>query len=339
MYRDFDEMCELGKTPMEYGLKVRNSVQGMIVTSPNRMRSGVKLKIGFSGALSPSTSIFADSTNAERNVDAVRNFIIKLDSDDARERGVIYRPRVPTEDSRHVWEDVPGAEIASLFDHLVTPESAYRVNSSLIARFIRGRLAERQLVDWTVLVASPGGADRTSISLGERTVQQSERRMPKRRQPKGGGSTLAPTEAAWSRLIADGLYTVKTVLNPSDELVDLKGAQIENALKETMAAWQASGSQTKPPSIPKGFHIRKERSPRKGLLMLYLIDSPWETYGDQLRASQLGVDLTHGPLIGFAVSFPQIEGAPTEDYVVTPRFMSELRGFDDFEEDDEDDDQ
>lgn len=339
MYRDFDEMCELGKTPKEYGLKVRNSVQGMIVTSPNRMRSGVRLKIGFAGALSPSTSIFADSQNAKRNLDVVSNFIVDLDSSELRSKGVTSRRVLSTGESHHVWEKVPGVVVAGMFDRLGTPESAYRVNSSLIARFIRGRLIERQLVDWTVFVASPNGIGRQSIWMGEREINQIERRMPRRRNLGNGVRSSSPTEAAWSRLITEGLYTVKTVVNPSDELVDLTEDQLKRALDNTLAAWQTAGGQGKPPSVPKGFHIRGERSPSNGLLMLYLIDSPWETYGDQLKGARLEVELTREPLVGFAVSFPRIDGAPAEEYVVTPRFMSELRGFDDFEQDDEDEDQ
>jgi hypothetical protein len=337
MYRDFDEMCELGKTPMEYGLKVRDSVEGMIVTSPNRMRSGIKLKIGFAGSLSPSTSIFADSKNAKSNIHAVTNFVQKLDSAELQNQGVTYRLNSASDVSRHIWENVEGSEIATFFDRISTPESAYRVNSHLISRFVRGRLLEQQLLKWTVLVASPNDISRRSTVIGERRIAHVERRMPSRRQPTDNPSESEPTEAAWSRLVGEGLYTVKTVLSPADESVDLTASQYRIALDKTLHSWEAVGNSTKRPLIPKGVHIREERPPTNGLLMLYLIESPSHTYHDRLVSESSVVDLTQEPLVGFAVSFPRIVGAPAEDYVVTQRFMSELRGFEDFENDTEDD--
>lgn len=336
MYRDFDAMCELGKTPMEYGLKVRDSVEGMIVTSPNRMRSGFKLKIGFAGGLSPSTSIFADVKRANSNLQSLTDFILGLDSAVGTQDPVISQPPRLTEMSHHIWRNVDGNYIAEFFDKIETPESAYRVNSQLIARFIRGRIANQQLIRWTVMLANPNQDKRRSTLIGSRQVRHSERRMPSRQQTGSGGRS-APTDAALKRLVMDGLYTVKTVVSPSDESIDLSSSQYQQALDKTLAAWESSGTNQKKPSMPTGLHVREVRNPDSGLLLLYLVESPWQTYEDQLREMPTSVEITPGPLVGFAVSFPRIEGAPAEDYVVTKRFMNEVRGFEHLEDDLEED--
>jgi len=337
MYRDFDEMCELGKTPMEYGLKVRDSVEGMVVTSPNRMRSATRLKIGFAGGLSPSTSIFADNKNAKANLDAVNKFVIELDSEKLAKQGVKYGLPSTQKTAHHLWRNVPGLSVAALFDEIRTPENAYRVNSQLIARFIRGRVSEGQLVDWTVLIASPGENPRSSTTIGSREVRHSERRMPTQRGADREFGISKPTDAAWTKLVHEGLYTVKTVLSPSDELVDLSTEQVRSALSDTLTAWEKDGMRSKKPSIPSGVHIRKARPAKNGLLMIYIIDSPVGAYQDQFLSIKTKVEITKDPLVGFAVSFPSIEGAPAEDYVVTKTFMNEIRGFDEIDEDVEDD--
>lgn len=329
MYRDFDEMCELGKTPTEYGLKVRDSVEGMIVTSPNKMINGYKLKIGFAGGLSPSTSIFADAKNGANNLAALRRLIETIDGTDCLSKGVRLRDNKDDIDSRFVWTGVPGDEIVKFFEEIVTPESAYRVNSSLIARFIRGRMSNDQLVDWTVLLASPRGTtvDRKLTSFGNRNVWHTVRRMPNEK-----GAKVA-TRAAWARLVEQGLYTVKTVVSPADETVDISANILSDLLNDAIANWERNGARGLKPTVPPGEMLRNAREPHRGLLMLYLIDSPWTTYGDQLLAIEQKVEITRDPLVGFAVSFPKITDAPAEDYVVTQRFMTELRGIADDEDD------
>jgi hypothetical protein len=327
MYRDFDEMCNLGKTPTEYGLKVKNSVEGMIVTSPNKMINGYRLKIGFAGGLSPSTSICADSENASNNLNSLSSFIEKIDGDEHRAKGVRLVDDVSDPNSRFVWSGVHGNDVAALFDDLVTPESAYRINSALIARFIRGRVANEQLLDWTVLLASPGGpTTRGTTRFGRHVIWHTRRRMPVKKDK-------SVTDTAWSRLVEQGLYTVKTVVSPSDETIDIPADKVRDLKEKAIKEWEKGGSRGSRPTVPLGADIRQARGERRGLLMLYIVESPWTTYGEQLLDAKTRLEISRDPLVGFAISFPAIKDAPSEDYVVTQRFMTELRGITEDEDD------
>ncbi len=324
MYQDFDEMCDLGKSPSEYGLKVRNSVEQMIVTSPSKMRFGERLKIGFAGGLSPSTSIHADKELNSRNLESLKSLISDIQSSS----GSAVRVQ-DSEEAGFQWGKVAGERVAQFFDGVKTPDSAYRVNSTLLARFIRGRVEEDHLIDWTVFLASPRNSqNRTTI--GKLSINHTTRSMP----TKQGGKE--PTSSAINRLSSQGLYTVKTVVSPSHEIVDFSSKERAELLRETLEDWEAGGKMGKPPVLPRGAIIRKTRPPTRGLLMLYLISSPLLVYHDQLARMSGSIELSSEPLVGFAVSFPRIDGAPAEDYVVTQQFMKELREVsEDLEEDEE----
>lgn len=331
-YREFETMCELGLTPEDYGLKVRNSVEGMIVTSPNKLRNGVRLKIGFAGDLSQSTSIFADRRRAEKNIEAFNHLLSTLRDNELV--GKAFRP-VPSGQSHMVWNGVHGETIAEFFDRVLTPESAYRVNSRLLARFIRGQVRRDKLVDWTVAVASPRQSQSNEMPVpfkaSDISISLTRRSMPVIR------GSREPVHDAWERLVGEGLYTVKTVVSPGDEMIDLSAAEQEGLLSAEIAKWKLDGSKGSEPAHPTGRRIRDSRDGRKGLLLIYLLESPLHLYRDKLVKESSSDELSEGPLLGFAVSFPKIDDAPKEEYVVTQLFMKELRELSDDWDDDDDD--
>ena len=57
-----------------------------------------------------------------------------------------------------------------------------------------------------------------------------------------------------------------------------------------------------------------------GLLLIY----PIQPVSDDLMGDD--IEVTHRPIMGFAVSFPWSPGAPLVDYVVNQRFVEELAG-------------
>ena len=293
-------------TPSDYGLKVRDSVQGMLVTAASKMRAGKRLRVGFAGTISETTVLPADDSTAERNCTVLREFVEALDSASnphQRENAI-------------VWERVPGSVVADgFFNRFNTAAAAYRVNAPTIAQFIHNRLENHELIEWTVaLMSNPQGL----VTFGRHEIGLTKR-------------SLLDTEGAVDRLTRDGLYRIRRVLSPDDEAIDFTEEEKESLLEASRAAWRVNpGRRRTEPTAPMGPIIRRNRPAERGLLLIYVLEAPSEEHRE---AALPQVVLTSGPLVGFAVSFPASGNAPAMDYVVNQRFIDELLGAGDDEGD------
>lgn len=94
---DFIDMAEQGRRPVDYGLKIRDSVAGMLVTARNKMRTATRRRLGFSGE-GPETVVFhADAPTAERNLATTDAFVSGLRS---------FGEPEPLSSGNLVWRDV-----------------------------------------------------------------------------------------------------------------------------------------------------------------------------------------------------------------------------------------
>src|SRR5437867_4792767 len=120
-------------THADYGLKGRNTVEGMLVTAANKMKDGTKLRVGFAGTIPESVVLPVDQGTAEHNLGVLDRFV-----------GLLDRRRFPTSrksaTATILWGEVDGATVAdAFFGSLRTPESAWKVNAQMIAGYIRNR--------------------------------------------------------------------------------------------------------------------------------------------------------------------------------------------------------
>ena len=308
LIREFEEMASRQLTPNDYGLKVSNSVEGMLVTAANKMREGTHLRVGFAGTIAETTVLPADASNAGVNFRVLKDFVEHLDS-------------VSTADTRQnatVWGRVPGASIAErFFDRFITAPAAYKVHAPTMAEYVRNRLQEGELTEWTVaLLSNPGRRE----TIGTHEIGLTRRRLL---DPEGAVDTLT----------REGLYRIRRILSPVDEAIDFTSQEREGLLHATREAWRENpGRRTKEPTIPSGPVIRRSRPAARGLLLIYPLEAPTQRHREAARPS---VALTANPLVGFGVSFPASHNAPAMDYVVNKRFLDELLGAGD-DEDEED---
>lgn len=103
------------KTPMEFGLRVRNSVAGLLITARNKMRSAQRMQVwvDFSDSLRETYRIPAAPDLVEANRKTMCDFIRELD-----ERYTRYSPE-EHQDERHfgiIWENVSGTMVAEYLD-------------------------------------------------------------------------------------------------------------------------------------------------------------------------------------------------------------------------------
>ena len=286
LLREFRQMAAVGATPANYGLRVRSSPDGLLVTARVKMRTGVEMKLSYSHSISE--TIFFHQPQFERNLDAATQLATNLSREEP--------PEVVTGNS--VWKGVGAGHVLDFLRRYSTyDQEAQKARSDLLGRYIESRLADAELTNWTVAVISNTGArGEDVIQLGPVTVGLTKRENQEHDNPQ--------------------LYVIKRLVSPTDESLDLTEAERARALRLTQQWWQANpgrSRRTTPPTQPSGLAIRHTRPEERGLLLLYALKP-----SDDERFSV--------PPIGFAISFPRSENARPIDYVVNNTYLQQELG-------------
>ncbi len=100
------------------------------------------------------------------------------------------------------------------------------------------------------------------------------------------------------------------IISPSHEFIDFdkNGQNYQDALKQTQ-----DDNPEKNITIPSGQFIRKKRNPKNGLLLIYPLDPK--------ACEDMNIPT---PIIGYAISFPEIPNDVKVEYAVNEQFRKEL---------------
>lgn len=275
---EFDLMVASGASPREYGLKVQSHPE-LMVTSKLKMRTARDLELSFSGQLLETVTFHREPDILQKNLMAASRFLSTLEKP-------LSDPRRLRNGSEHVWEGShlwEGVAAGSIIDFLLSYHShpeAHKVNSGLLAEFIRALNAKDELIHWTVALI---GASR-----GKGRIQAIQ-----------DGVAVKMLERAAHGQYSDR-YSISRLMSPRDEAIDLDQTAWMAALERTRNAFHAdpgrNGSESKP-DAPNGPAIRAERPRQRGVLYLYLLDPI-------LAGPDAGLSEESPPIVGFALSFP-----------------------------------
>jgi hypothetical protein len=284
---EFDLMAASGATPREYGLKVQ-SHPVLMVTSSIKMRTARDLELSFSGGLSETVNFHRDTATLQRNFNTVCRLI-----------SLMGRPETNPTRSRngsmqkwegYVWNNVSPDDILTFLSSYRGHPEARKANSALLADFIRSLLPSGELTDWTVALI--GGGEGVNVSFGEGVSVQSVQRA-------AHGEHL-------------DRYSIRRLMSPRDEAIDLDEAAWTAALAETRQAFHADPGRNggrDEPDAPNGPAIRKVRPKERGVLFLYALDPA-------LAGPKAGLPADAPAVVGFAVSFPASSTAVRVKYHV-----------------------
>lgn len=285
---EFEAMAAVGSTPEEFGLRVRQLPDGLLVTSPQKLKHAARYSISFSGGISETVTFLPSQRKA--NFAALETLIASLG-----------HPEQNVGDGR-VWRGVSPEAVTEFLANYRPDSAALKSLPEPLIKYIQARRADGELGSWTVVLAG-GQKDAESRTIGG--VQTT---LVKRANQAGVGSER---------------YTIRRVVSPSHELIDFN----ENspgwgaALADTVSTWEQRTNKrpdAKPPTQPSGRAERKRRSVDHGLLLLYpLAAREWRT--DAADGE---------PFVGFAVSFPDSDRAEPLEYQVNPVFLKNVFGWD-----------
>lgn len=284
--QEFDNMVAAGATPKQFGLRVK-SHSVLTVTSRAKMRNARAMQLTYSGDLLQTIVFPNRKDDITANFKATDRFINALGpSTDLNDQHFVPQGQ---KWNGHLWRDVPALSVISFLRDYRTHLASFRIMSPLIADFIEEMNKDNELTNWTVaLIGKDTGPDDQYRTVGGASVNMLKRRRT--------------TEHA-------DRYSIKTLISPRDQAIDLTEAEWKAALDLSQKTWRNDTDRNEgkePPSEPRGPQIRHVLGEgvaeagiparrERGLIMLYLLD-PDGAGVDELKDAD--------PVVAWAISFP-----------------------------------
>ena len=275
---EFDHMVAIGGTPEDYGLRVRTHPDGMLITAVNKMKTGTVMKVSFSNSISETVVFYKDKEKNTQNFIASENLIKKMEAYSS------------IKSDNYIWENIRGENVVAFLEEYISHPVSRKSETKPLVDYIKSRLKDNELTDWTVVLISNKRADKRfkiagmEVGLTKRsddTVSTENYTLPKRH-----------------------------LLSPTDEFLDLSDEQIEEALIQTNKERDLKGKEHV--KIPSGENLREIRRAENGLLILYPLD-PEHTKSTV-------------PVIGFVISFPGSKIATPIEYKVNNTYWEQEFG-------------
>ena len=284
--QEFDNMVAAGATPKQFGLRVK-SHSVLTVTSRAKMRNARAMQLTYSGDLLQTIVFSNRKEDIAANFNATDRFISALGpSMDLNDQHFVPQGQ---KWNGHLWRNVPALNVISFLRDYRTHSASFRIMSPLIADFIEEMNKDRELTGWTVaLIGKDSGPDDRHRNAGGRSVNMLQRKRTTEHSDR---------------------YSIKTLISPRDQAIDLTEAEWKAALDLSQKTWRNDADRNEGkglPSEPRGPQIRYVLGEgvteagiparrERGLLLLYLLD-PEGADVDELKDAD--------PVVAWAISFP-----------------------------------
>lgn len=146
---DFQRMALLGKTPYDFGLKVRQSPTGIAITAANKMRSATPISLAedFSTRHVQAHSLSDDPVVNNLNMKLVKEFMETLN------KNYLSGYENDIKNKALVWKKIPGKLVIEFIKKVNFPQTEFDVISAdgttLLTSYIEDRLGS-ELSDWDI---------------------------------------------------------------------------------------------------------------------------------------------------------------------------------------------
>ncbi|WP_295101063.1 Z1 domain-containing protein [uncultured Candidatus Kuenenia sp.] len=305
MRRDFDYMFLLKKTPKEFGLKVRTHPGVLKITATNKFRYKKIMYLSYSGQLEQTYQFKLDNGRFRKNFDATNELIGSLGKPIEKPFNDYNKKQI------FVWRGENNFNvIAAFLQKYKIGEEVLDTNK--IVDYITAQTKEGYLVNWTVALINNSTAkpeDEFSFSGLTEKVGLTDR----------------------TNISNDSMNYEVTKYNITDhrhELIDLSEDEVLAAIAQTEADYKEAGKK-EIPELPSRKRIKWRRDSKKGLLLIYPLN------GNCLHATGERKKLSNMPIIGIAISFPEIENDEKIEYAVNEQFRKEYEYPDELDQQDE----
>lgn len=308
MRRDFDYMFLLKKTPKEFGLKVRTHPGVLKITAANKFRYKKIMYLSYSGELEQTYLFKIDSGKFKKNFEAANELITALGNPIANPLNHYNKKQ------KFVWkgENNFNAVTAFLQKYKIGEEV---IDTNKIVDYINAQTKKGNLVNWTfALINNSTAKPEDEFSF------------------KGLAENVGLTDR--TNISNDPMDYEVAKYNITDhrhELIDLTEDEVKAAKAQTELDYKEEGKK-EIPELPSRKRIKWQRNSKNGLLMIYPLNKT--CFRSPIDKAEV---ISEVPVIGIAISFPEIENDEKIEYAVNEQFRKEYEYPDELDQQDEND--
>ena len=331
--REFDAMAFAGRTPKDYGLRVRSHPGGMIITARNKSKFSTEMEVTFTGDLVQTSYLDKPQAIIEANRERTEDFVESL--------GIPARGGGSK--GARIWKGVDSSKVTRFLGDFQVNPKAIRAHGHWLTDYIRKANAHGDLTDWNVALISVAAAKNRLAVFGK----QSDVGLPMR-DPQRYSTTD-------TREVDPSVYCLRrrNIITPADSWIDLTDVVVTPAYVAELLRKKCFGGggptpdpmmaderaiieanegklvtelgleltiyraaeidpDAKTPTECSGRVMRELRLPSQGLLLLYPLDPhPVTKYAAGIKDVDPKVVRA---IVGFAVCFPVSENAVSVKY-------------------------
>ncbi|MFJ5861797.1 Z1 domain-containing protein [Pseudarthrobacter sp. NPDC092439] len=313
LYREFDIMAQLNKTPKQFGLRVQQHPDGLMVTARNKSRNAQSLRVSFAGTQCETLLFDTSAASRKANWDALDSLLTAC----------LVNPEVL---ERSQVASVEANVVINFLNSYVAHRDTGRGLPKPLVDYIRQctHLDVPELENWIVMIGSRQGTGNDFLTTSSGKKLRSFDRAP---SPELENQVIESENG-----VRQPRVTIKRLVSSGDELLPLqKGSEEwERALGWAQERFDAGDAKARTrPTRPSAAAERMVRDKNTGFLMVYPLNPEKLLHKDLLQevATQ---DEAPIPLVGFAVSFPQSDNDLAVEYQVNSVYWDAM--FDDEDE-------
>ena len=274
---EFSYLYEVGGTPEDYALRVRNHPGVLQITSLAKMRYASTIEVSWAGRLVETYQLLKDKANRHNNFVAADTLLCKLGKHEIK-------------GSNYLWRNISVESILAFFEIFRLPSSMVKVNLRTISEYIQQVNNSGELSEWNVVLMNKPTGERIHEFDGYLT--------------NGLGFNYFMRKSS-SDASEHYLLRKNHILgNPRDEFIDLDEDTLKDALDETNKKLKDRKQTYPSPKLVR----EKYRDVKHPLLIIY----PLKPSNDYVIKSADGNE----PYISFAISFPHTNTGVAVSYSV-----------------------
>ncbi len=274
---EFNYLYEIGGTPEDYALKVRNHPGVLQITSLTKMRYANTVQVSWAGRLVETYQLLKDKYQKHSNFVAADQLICSLGNHEKKGNNLL-------------WRDISIEHVLKFFDKFHLPESMVKVNLKAISEYIKEVNSSGELSNWSIVLMNKPTGERADGFDGYLT----------------NGLGLNYFLRRPSKDSTDHYLLRKNHIlgNPRDEFIDLDENLLSKALIETNKRPRFRDQSYPSPKLVR----EKYRDVNNPLLIIY----PIKPDNGYVTSSKVGNE----PYISFAISFPHSNTGVAVSYSV-----------------------
>lgn len=307
MRRDFDYMFLLKKTPKEFGLKVRTHPGVLKITSPLKFKYHQLMQLSYSGELEQTYQFKVDGSVFKKNFEAVNELLYGLGN------MVSNLPNSENELQKFIWQGENNHNLITGF------LQQYKINEAVIdtnkmVDYINAQVKNNNLTNWTVALINNSMAKSNFHFAGiSKEVGLTNR------------TNISTDEATYE-------IAKFNITDHRHELIDLSKTEIDEAMHATKQDYDLEDKDRSEkrayPDSPSRKRIKWVRNDKNGLLIIYPLNFDVKTKDPNTKEETQKI-ISDKPIIGIAISFPEIENDEKVEYAVNQQFKTKDLDYDD----------